>query len=163
MLQKAMPRAGIMRVFRDLSTIAAEAGADRIGLDINILIGGPGTTTETAVDDAARTAEFALDAGVRFGVAVDLNLHPYYVGSRGSSQFSEHRRCSIDTAAGAATRIAQIVRRMGVGANIFVGWQDEAHDLEQEERLHELDRARAAFDRFNQTNDPAVFTESWLA
>ena len=96
MLQKAMPRAVIMRVFRDLSTVAAEEGADRIGLDVNILIAGPGTTSETAVDDAARTAEFALGAGARSGVAVDLNLHPYYVGSRGSSQFPEHRRCSIE-------------------------------------------------------------------
>jgi len=162
-LHKAMPRDAIIRVFRDLSIIAAEEGADRIGLDVNILIAGPGTTTETAVDDAARTAEFALAAGARFGVAVDLNLHPYYVGSRSSSQFPEHRRCSIDTAAGAATKIAQIVQSMGVCAGIFVGWQDEAHDVEQEQRLHELDRARSVFDRFNQTNDPAVFKESWLA
>ena len=162
-LRKAMPRAAIMRVFRDLSTVAAEEGADRIGLDVNILIAGPGTTSETAVDDAARTAEFALDAGARSGVAVDLNLHPYYVGSRGSSQFPDHRRCTIEIAARAATRIAQIVQSMGVATSIFVGWQDEAHDLEQETRSHELNRARAAFDRFNQTNDPAVFTEGWPA
>ena len=53
-LRKAMPRAAIIRVFRDLGTLAAEYGADRIGLDVNIVIAGPGTTTETAVDDAVR-------------------------------------------------------------------------------------------------------------
>ena len=112
-LRKAMPRTAIMRVFRDVSTVAAEYGADRIGLDVNIVIAGPGTTSETAVDDAARTAEFALSAGAKSGVAVDLNLHPYYVGSRGSSQFPDHRRCRSRLRRSAASKIAQSFDRWG--------------------------------------------------
>jgi uncharacterized Fe-S cluster-containing MiaB family protein len=125
-LQKAMPRTAIMRVFRDLATIAAEFGANRIGLDINIVIGGPGTTALTAIDDALRTAEFALSAGR------------------------------------AAARIALAVKSAGANSVIFIGWQDEAHDLEPDQRSFDLKQARSAFDRFNQTNDPAVFLESWL-
>jgi hypothetical protein len=161
-LRKAMPRAAIMRVFRDLGTLAAEYGGDRIGLDINIVIAGPGTTIETEVDDALRTAELALSAGAQHGVSVDLNLHPYYIGARGSARFPDHRRCSIATTARAAARIALAVRSMGGDSTIFIGWQDEAHDLDQEQRAFELKHARSVFDCFNQTNDPAVFLESWL-
>ena len=48
---------------RDLGRLAAEFGQERIGLDVNIVIAGPGTTRETAVDDAVMTARFALIAG----------------------------------------------------------------------------------------------------
>jgi hypothetical protein len=161
-LQKAMPRAAIMRVFRDLGTLAAEFGANRIGLDINIVIGGPGTTTLTALDDALRTAEFALGAGLSHGVTVDLNLHSYYSGARGAARFPDHRRCSFELTARAAARIAVAASSAGSNAGVFIGWQDEAHDLDQERRSFELKQARSAFDRFNQTNDPAVFLESWL-
>ena len=45
-----MPRTGITRVFRELGSLAAEYAEDRIGLDVNIVIGQlPGTTPETAV------------------------------------------------------------------------------------------------------------------
>jgi hypothetical protein len=161
-LQKAMPRTAIMRVFRDLATIAAEFGANRIGLDINIVIGGPGTTALTAIDDALRTAEFALSAGLLHGVTVDLNLHPYYSGARGVTRFPDHRRCSFEPTARAAARIALAVKSAGANSVIFIGWQDEAHDLEPDQRSFDLKQARSAFDRFNQTNDPAVFLESWL-
>ena len=144
-----MPRAAVMRVFRDLGAVAAEFGANRVGLDINIVIGGPGTTPLTAVDDACRTAEFASSAGLSHGMDVDLNLHPYYSGARGAARFPDHRRCSIETTARAAARIALLVRSTGARSGIFIGWQDEAHDLLQEERTLELARKQAgsAFDQ----------------
>ena len=64
-LQKAMPRTAIMRVLRELGTLAAEFGETRIGLDVNILIGGPGTTPDLAVADAVGSALFALQAAAR--------------------------------------------------------------------------------------------------
>jgi hypothetical protein len=161
-LRKVMPRAAIMRTFRDVGKLATESGRNRIGLDINIVIAGPGTTIETAVEDAARTAELALSAGAQHGVNVDLNLHPYYSGARGAVRFPDHRRCSIETTARAAAAIALVVRSMRALSGIFIGWQDEAHDLEQEQRSVELEQARSAFDQFNQTNDPTIFPESWL-
>jgi hypothetical protein len=161
-LRKAMPRAAIIRVFRDLGILAAQSGEDRLGLDVNILIGGPGTTLETAVADAALTAMFALRAGAEHGVKVDLNLHPYYIGARAIARFPDQRRCLIATAAAAASTIAQVVRAMGARSSVFIGWHDEGHDCEGGERLVELERARAAFDRFNQTNEPRILFESWL-
>ena len=86
-LQKAMPRAAIDRVYRDLGALGLELGPGRIGLDVNIVIAGPGTSPETAVEDAVRTARYALDLGSRHGIKVDLNLHPYYRGDRGAARF----------------------------------------------------------------------------
>ena len=77
---------------------------DRIGLDVNIVIAGPGTHRETAVDDAVMTARFALMSGAEHGVKVDLNLHPYYPGSRGSARFPDHPRCSLATTVRAVTQ-----------------------------------------------------------
>jgi hypothetical protein len=161
-LQKVMPHAAITRVFKDLGALAGRYGANRIALDINIVIAGPGTTAQTAEEDAVQTAEFALSAGLLHGLSVDLNLHPYYIGARGSARFPHHQRCSIETTARAAASIALVVRSKQAQSNIFIGWQDEAHDVEQEQRALELKQARTSFDRFNQSNDPAVFLESWL-
>jgi len=151
-----MPRAAIARVFTDLRGLAAECGPERIGLDVNIVIAGPGTTDETAVDDAVMTARLALISGAQHGVEVDLNLHPYYPGSRGSARFPNHRRCSLATTVRAVSRIVDLVRSMATDSSIFIGWQDEGHDRERQRRYLELERARAAFDRFNQTNDPGA-------
>jgi len=156
-LQKAMPRTAIARVFRDLGQVAGERGMESIGLDVNIVIAGPGTTSETAVDDAVATARFALSSGFEHGVKVDLNLHQYYAGHRGSTRFPDHPRCSLATAVRAISKIAGLVRSMAADSSLFIGWQDEGHDLEREEREREIHRARTAFDRFNQTNDPAAF------
>ena len=161
-LKKVMPREKIFRVFRDVGQLAAEFGANRIGLDVNIVIGSPGTTNETAVSDAAETAHFALRAAALHGVRVDLNLHPYYSGARGHAIFPDHGRCSVETTVAAASAIAHLVNSTGAQTNVFIGWQDEGHDCEQDERHFELKRAMAAFDRFNQTNNPRVLLESGL-
>jgi hypothetical protein len=155
-LQKAMPRAAIDRVFRDIGRLGAELGSDRIGLDVNIVIAAPGTTEQTAVEDAVMTARWALAAGARHGVAVDLNLHPYYVGARGSSRFPDQKRCSLETTVRAASVIASLARQAAPPSSLFIGWHDEGHDRDFRQRHDELQRARAAFERFNETNDPGA-------
>ncbi len=152
--QKAMPRTAIARVFRDLSQVAAEHGAESVGLDVNIVIAGPGTHSETAVGDAVATARFALSSGREHGVKVDLNLHPYYAGHRGSTRFPDHPRCSLATTVQAVRRIAGLVRSMAADSSLFIGWQDEGHDRKRAERAYEIHGARTAFDCFNRTNDP---------
>ena len=152
-LQKAMPRAAIARVFRDMGTLAAEFGRTRIGVDVNIVIAPPGTTGETAVADAVMTAQYALTSGAEHGLTVDLNLHPYYVGSRGSAHFPGQPRCPLATTACAASKIVELVRSLAADSSIFIGWHDEGHDREGEQRTGEMKIARAAFDRFNHTND----------
>jgi hypothetical protein len=153
-LQKAMPRTAINRVYSDLSELGLELGPGRVGLDVNIVIAGPGTCPETAVEDAVRTARYALDSGARHEIKVDLNLHPYYRGDRGAARFPDHPRCSLATTVRAVSEIAVLVRSMAADTSIFIGWQDEGHDQERLERDHDLERGRAAFDRFNKTNDP---------
>jgi hypothetical protein len=155
-LRKATPHTAIARVFRDLGTLADELGPGSIGLDVNVVIAGPGTAHDTAVDDAVMTARSALISGVEHGVKVDLNLHPYYRSSRGAISFPEHRRCSLATTVRVAARVAEMVESMALDSSIFIGWHDEGHDTERDERQYEMDRARAAFDLFNQTNDPGV-------
>ena len=153
-LRKGMPQAAIDRVFHDLGTLATDLGPGRIGLDVNIVIAGPGTSPDNAVDDAVMTTRSVLIAGIENGVDVDLNLHPYYAGSRGSARFPDHRRCSLATTVRAMSKIAELARSLAARSSIFIGWHDEGHDREREQRLVEIERARAAFDCFNQTNDP---------
>jgi hypothetical protein len=155
-LRKGMPRTAIDRVFQELSELAVEYGPARIGLDVNIVIGGPGTTRDTAVDDAVLTARFAVIAGAEHGIKVDLNLHPYYPGARGIARFPNHPRCSLATTVAVVTKIAALVRSMAADASLFIGWNDEGHDTERQQRHLETEVARAAFERFNQTNDPAA-------
>ena len=121
---------------------------------MNVVIAGPGTSQDNAVDDAVMTTRSVLIAGLENGVDVDLNLHPYYAGSRGSARFPDHRRCSLATTVRAMSKIAELARSLAAGSSIFIGWHDEGHDREQEQRLVEIARARAAFDCFNQTNNP---------
>jgi hypothetical protein len=45
---------------------------------------------------------------------------------------------------------------MDPGSCVFIGWQDEGHDRNREDRERDIARARAAFDDFNQSNDPAA-------
>jgi hypothetical protein len=153
-LKKAMPRTAVERVFRDVGRLAAEVGSERVGLDVNIVVAGPGTTERTAVEDAVITARWALASGARHGVRVDLNLHPYYVGARGSARFPEHGRCSLETTCRAASAIAGVVRSMAACCALFIGWHDEGHDRDREQRRKEIALARGAFERFNETNDP---------
>ena len=69
-LRKAMSRRAIDRVFHDLGTLAADLGPGRIGLDVNIVIAGPGTSPENAVDDAVITARSCLIAGVEMALTL---------------------------------------------------------------------------------------------
>ena len=91
--------------------MAADLGTERIGLTFNILVGGPGTTLQTAVDDALATAHFALETGRAANLSVDLNLHPYYRSARGQSHFPAHPRCSPQTVARVASALAELVAR----------------------------------------------------
>ena len=119
-LYKAMPRSAIDRAFRELKKLAAEFEPARIGLDVNIVIAGPGTNRETAVDDAVLTAHFALTTGAEHGIGVDLNLHPYYPGSRGLARFPNHPRCSLTTIVAAVTIFR--VGSIDEGCHVAVHW-----------------------------------------
>jgi hypothetical protein len=155
-LKKQMPRLAVFRAFRNLGLVAAEFGHKRVGLDVNILVAGPGTRADTAIADALLTARFALDAGREHGVSIDLNIHPYYVGARGMTAFLEHPRCSLTTMVHAVREIALLVQATAPLTSLFLGWHDEGHDSQAWLREIDLSRARGAFDEFNRTNDPGA-------
>ena len=109
LLAKRMSRAAVKRAVEAIGSVAAEMGTERIGVTFNILVGGPGTTLQTAVDDALATADFALETGRAANISVDLNLHPYYRSTRGRAHFPAHPRCSPQTVARVASAIAERV------------------------------------------------------
>ena len=123
-LQKKMTEAGIQRALDQLAIAADKVGSDRIGLDVNIVVGGPGTTTQTAADDAAETAAFAIR---RSSVSVDFNLHPYYPSQRGLERFPNHPRCSEETLEESVRGILNACRGT-VRPRIFIGLNNEGHD-----------------------------------
>lgn len=156
LLEKQMPRAAVVRAFEAVGVVAAHFGTDRVGLDVNVVIAGPGTVPGTAIEDAVGTARFAFQTALRHGYSVDLNLHPYYPSARGLARFPGQGRCPLAVVALAVRAICELRRSLAPTAGIFIGWQDEGHDLEPDLRASELARARDAFDRFNRMQDPGV-------
>ncbi|MBS0202628.1 MAG: hypothetical protein JSS49_06980 [Planctomycetes bacterium] len=122
-LQKEMTDSGIQRVLDQLAVAADSVGWDRVGLDVNIVIGAPGTSRDTAVADARQTASHAIS---RSRVSVDFNLHPYYPSKRGLKRFPDHPRCSEQILAESLHAVLDVpsVRR----PRIFIGLNDEGHD-----------------------------------
>lgn len=156
LLAKQMPRAAVLRAFAATGAAARELGPGRVGLDVNVVVGGPGTTPVTVVEDAVETARFALRHGQQEGVPVDLNLHPYYPSARGQTRFPDQRRCPLSILPRVVEEIAKVSRALGAGAGIFIGLEDEGHDREQALRDEELGRVREAIARFNRSQEPGA-------
>jgi hypothetical protein len=161
-LSKRMSRAAINRAVEAIASVAAALGPERIGLTFNILVGGPGTTSQTAVDDAMATANFALEAGRAANVSVDLNLHPYYQGPRGRSHFPAHPRCSPQTVAKVASVLAETIARGDPSAALFIGVEDEGHDPDMVSLSWRAVGVCEAFAKFNQSQDAAVLVPLFL-
>ncbi len=156
LLAKRMPRTAVRRVVRAIGSVVADLGTERVGLTFNILVGGPGTTSRTAVDDALATADFALEFGRAANLSVDLNLHPYYRSARGRSHFPDQPHCSPQTVARVARAIAERITGRVPPAALFIGSEDEGNDQD----LVPLDKCaevvRDSFAKFNQSQDASV-------
>ena len=156
LLGKKMPRAAIERAFAALADAAAVIGRDRIGIDVNLVVAGPGTDPASAIDDAVGTARFAFARAAAHQLPIDLNLHAYYPSARGRARFPEQPRCSLVTLARAVAAVDEVGREMAVDAGLFIGEQDEGHDTDQSRRAAELARASELFDHYNRAQDPAL-------
>ena len=155
-LAKRMPRMAVERAVAAIAAVAADVGAERIGLTFNILVGGPGTTVQTAVDDALKTADFALETGRIAELSIDLNLHPYYRSARGQSHFPAHPRCSPQTVAQVAQAIAERVARRVPPTALFIGTADEGNDRDSIPPDWRAEAVRDALTAFNQSQDASV-------
>jgi len=155
LLGKKMPRKAVARSLDEIAAASATLGRP-IGVDVNVVVAGPGTNATTAIDDALETAEYAFQECGERGVPVDLNLHAYYPSQKGLARFPEQPRCSLPVLARAVAAIDRLKQEQAPSAMLFIGAEDEGHDLEDEVRDAELARAGELFDRFNRTQDAAV-------
>lgn len=149
LLRKRMPTDRIQRAFAVIATAAEQIGLDRFGVDVNILVGGPGTTDTTAARDAANTASFAM---ANCQVPVDFNMHPYYRSSRGSERFPSHGRCSLKLLIEALAAVDAEALCQNRRPRIFIGLNDEGHDSEGHQ-FGDLESAAVAIRDFNATQD----------
>jgi hypothetical protein len=147
-LEKGMSRQGIQRAFDHLAAAAERIAPGRVGVDVNIVVAGPGTTSQTAVSDALETARFTL---ARCEIPVDFNIHPYYPSVRGRTRFPNHPRCSIPLLLEAVQAIAEECRSNGRGSRVFVGLNDEGHDTDPERRQDDLRGIGPIIEQFNAT------------
>jgi hypothetical protein len=153
-LNKPMSRKAIENAFA-----AAGKYEGRVGVDVNIIFQPPELVGEEAIADAVKTAEYGLDLGERYGVPVDLNVHPYYPSRKGVGVFPEHSRADISDAKKALIVIKELLDARGSEANLFVGWEDEAHDQEQDKRTAELEHELELFHRFNEAQDAGLLKD----
>ncbi len=154
-LRKKMPRRSVERAFSAVAQAGRALGSERVGVDINVLVAGPGTDARTAARDAQRTARYCLDLGRTKGVSVDLNLHPYYPSRRGFERFPHVGRCAPETVGAAVVAVCQVRDELAPATGIFVGVDDEGHDDDRTWDSARFAEARVAIDAFNVHQDPA--------
>lgn len=163
LLDKRMKRAAIERAVAALGaaarTLEGEPEAAGIGLEVNLVVGGPGAAGDRAVEDARATARYALGLAARAGLALGLNLHPYYPSARGEARFPGHSRPSRATVIRAAAAVLDECRASGAEAAVFLGLHDEGHDHRPEERAAEVFPLRAALDEFHRRQDARALEE----
>ncbi|MDB5385695.1 MAG: Archaeal-type Fe-S oxidoreductase [Planctomycetaceae bacterium] len=156
LLQKGMSFERIQRMFDDIAKAAEQIGPHRVGIDVNIVVGGPGTTSQTAAIDAVETARMALAFG---RMSVDFNIHPYYPSLRGLARFPAHSRCPVSILLEAIQAVASICQAYVPAPRIFIGDHDEGHDTDRNGRLNDALRVGHVIHRFNATQDFGDMTD----
>lgn len=147
-LQKHMSRTQIEDVFRALAS-----RADRTAVEMNVLFQPPDITGQDAIEEAIKTIEYGLALMDQFGVLVEFNFHPYYPSSKGTKAFPCHPRAMLEHATSALIRSIRIIKSHGGGSAIFVGWNDEGHDLQPSVKKMKQLLYAPVFAAFNQSQD----------
>lgn len=153
MLRKTMTKETIAKAFKNVS-----AYESKVGIDVNVLFQPPGVVGSAAIEEAVNTVDYLLELKGRYCVPLDINFHPYYPGRIGMSKFPEHPRAVIEDAVMAIVGINDMLRKHSPESQLFIGWQDEGHDTDQEKRSDELRVWLGKFDRFNKSQDPGVLS-----
>ena len=125
----------------------------KVGINFNIVFQPPELVGEDAIREAVETLRYGLDLGERYNVSVDFNFHPYYPSKRSRARYSDHPRANLEDSKEALRRMKTEVKIRDSDAKIFIGWQDEEHDQQQELRGVELKQGMEKFDGFNITQD----------
>ncbi|GAB4268337.1 MAG: hypothetical protein Kow0029_03630 [Candidatus Rifleibacteriota bacterium] len=147
-LRKQVSKESIEEVFRVLANFSP-----RTAVEMNILFQPPGVTGNKAVEEAVATAEYGLDLMSRFGVRVDFNFHPYYPSIKGSKAYPDHPRARLEDAIRALILISRKIKAHKGGSCLFVGGNDEGHDLQPSLKQMKQLLYDPAFTAFNISQD----------
>jgi len=150
-LNKKMTKQGIEKSFE-----VAGRYNGKLGIDVNIVFQPPELTGEEAIREAVETLRYCLDLAERYNVPVDFNYHPFYSTKKSKANYPNHPRADLEDAKEALIRMKKEIDDMGSSAKIFIGWQDEEHDQEQDLRIVELERELERFNQFNVSQDVDV-------
>ncbi len=124
-LKKSITRDEVDAVFK---VLAAYAG--RTAVEMNVLFQPPGITGNDAIIEAVATIEYGIGLMQKHGVLVDFNFHPYYPSIKGTKFFPDHPRAMMEHAIRSLFMIIRLIKQQSPESRIFVGWNDEGHDLQ---------------------------------
>ncbi len=144
-LKKLMTRPQIESIFAALATRKTQTA-----VEMNVLFQPPGITGNAAIEEAIKTIEYGLQLMDKYQVLVDFNFHPYYPSIKGTKAFPDHPRAMLEHAIRALIQIIRMIKQHDGGSSLFVGWNDEGHDLQPTvKKMKQLlyDPAFAAFNR----------------
>lgn len=143
-LNKNMSKESIEKAFRIL-----EEYHGKVGMDFNILFQPPEYVGEKAIDESVKTLKYGLQLSKWYNVPVDFNFHPYYPSRKSSLLYPNHPRAKFEDAKKALEEMSLEISLSKLRSNIFIGWQDEGHDIEQKVRRQELIKQIRLFNKFN--------------
>ncbi len=145
-LKKKMSREQVEKVFSALQKFSP-----RTAVEMNVLFQPPGVAGTQAVNEAAATVEYGLELMNRYGVRVDFNFHPYYPSIKGSEAYPDHPRARLEDAVRALIIISRKISN--ADSLLFVGGNDEGHDLQPSLKKMKQLLYDPAFAAFNVSQD----------
>ncbi len=144
-LNKKMTKENIEKVFQVIS----EYSDKRVGIDFNVLFQPPELIREAAIEESLNTVKYGLDLGQKYKVPIDFNFHPYYPSHKSSLMYPRHPRAIFEDIILAIKKMSEEIVNRKMRSMIFIGWQDEGHDVDQTTRNHELRRQVYLLNKFN--------------
>lgn len=147
-LKKKMTKEHVENLFSVLAKFSS-----RTAVEMNVLFQPPGVAGTPAVNEAVATAQYGLDLMSRHGVRVDFNFHPYYPSIKGSEAFPDHPRARLEDAIRSLILISRKIKAHGGGSLLFVGGNDEGHDLQPSLKQMKQLLYDPAFAAFNLSQD----------
>lgn len=124
-LKKNITRDEVDAVFKALTD-----DDGRTAVEMNLLFQPPGITGNDAVIEAVATVEYGITMMKKHNVLVDFNFHPYYPSIKGTKFFPDHPRAMMEQAIKSLFMIIRMIKQQSPESRIFVGWNDEGHDLQ---------------------------------
>ena len=132
----------------------------KIGFDFNIVFQPPEIVGIEAINEATKTVEYGLNLSQQYNVPIDFNFHPYYPSTKSQKLFPHHPRAELQDALQALISMKKLINSNNSKAKIFIGWQDESHDREQDKRKRELTQYIEIFNQFNIHQNIAILNHA---